>query len=497
VIVTFNNLPQSPLTEFNMHFFGAERGLLATPTQCGTYPVVSTFTPWDEALPNQTSTQFFTIDSGPGGKPCPAATRPFNPAFEATSLGNTAGAHSPFSLDLTRNDGDQNLAGLTVSTPPGFSGTLAGIPYCPDAALSAVASTGYSGLAEQLSSACPAASQVGTAVAGAGAGTRPIYVPGKVYLAGPYKGAPLSLAIVVPAVSGPFDLGNVVVRAALKIDPRDAHVTAISDPFPRIVEGIPLRLRTIRVNLDRSGFTLNPTNCSPLSVNASVTGDQGAVSDLASHFQVSNCSILPFAPKLSLSFRSGVRRRGHPAIHAELSNRSGNANLERIAVTLPKGELLDNAHIGNVCTRVDFVRNACPPASRLGTATVATPLLDKPLTGGAYLRSSSHELPDLALDLEGQVDLEIAARIDSVNGRLRSTFEGVPDVPFSHATLDLVGGSKGLVQNSFSLCARTVRATAAMRGHNDGTSSDRPKLNYSCSSKSRRGRHLHRTRAVR
>ena len=496
VIVTFNNLPQSPFTVFNFFFWGAARALLATPTQCGTYPVVSTFTPWDEALPNQTSTQFFTIDSGPGGRPCPAATRPFNPSFEATSLGNTAGAHSPFSLDLTRSDGDQNLAGLTVSTPPGFSGTLAGIPYCPDAALSAVASAGYSGLAEQLSSACPAASQVGTAVAGAGAGTRPIYVPGKVYLAGPYKGAPLSLAIVVPAVSGPFDLGNVVVRAALEINPRDTHVTAISDPFPRIVEGIPLRLRTIRVNLDRSGFTLNPTNCSPLSVTASVSGDQGGVSNLASHFQVSNCSILPFAPELSLSFRSGVRRRGHPAIHAELSNPSGNANLERIAVTLPKGELLDNAHIGNVCTRVDFARNACPPASRLGTATVATPLLDKPLTGGAYLRSSTHELPDLALDLEGQVDLEIAARIDSVNGRLRSTFEAVPDVPFSHATLDLVGGSKGLVQNSFTLCGRTVRATAAMRGHNDGTSSDRPKLNYSCSS-NRRGRHLHRTRAVR
>jgi hypothetical protein len=192
-----------------------------------------------------------------------------------------------------------------------------------------------------------------------------------------------------------------------------------------------------------------------------------------------------------------VRRRGHPAIHAELSNPPGNANLERISVTLPKGELLDNAHIGNVCTRVDFARNACPAASRLGTASVATPLLDKPLTGAAYLRSSTHELPDLALDLEGQVDLEIAARIDSVNSRLRATFETVPDVPFSRATLDLVGGSKGLVQNSSTLCGRTVRATAAMRGHNDGTSSDRPKLTYSCSSKRRSGRHRHEARPVR
>jgi hypothetical protein len=497
VITTFENLPQSPLTEFNMHFFGAERGLLATPTQCGTYPVVSTFTPWDEALPKQTSTQFFTIDSGPGGAPCPDATRPFSPGFEATSLGNTAGAHSPFSIDLTRKDGDQSLAGLTVTTPPGFSGTLAGIPYCPDAALSAVESTGYSGLAEQLSSGCPAASQVGTAVAGAGAGTRPIYVPGKVYLAGPYKGAPLSFAIVIPAVSGPYDLGNVVVRAALDIDQRDAHVTAISDPFPKIIDGIPLRLREIRVNLDRSGFTLNPTSCDPLSVRASVLGDQGAESDLASRFQVANCADLPFAPKLSLSLSGGVRRRGHPAIHAELSSNSGDANLKRISVTLPKGELLDNSHIGNVCTRVEFARNACPPASRLGQARVTTPLLDAPLTGAVYLRSSTHELPDLALDLEGQVDLEIAGRIDSVNGRLRSTFETVPDLPFSHASVDLVGGSKGLVQNSHTLCGRNVSATAAMRGYNGATLTTQPTLEYPCRTTGRRGRHLHRARAAR
>jgi hypothetical protein len=497
VITTFENLPQSPLTEFSMHFFGAERGLLATPTQCGTYPVVSTFTPWDEALPNQTSTQFFTIDAGPDWAPCPDATRPFSPAFEASSVGNAAGAHSPFSIDLTRGDGDQNLAGLTVSTPPGFAGTLAGIPYCPDAMLSAVASSSYSGLAEQLSPGCPAASQVGTAITGAGAGSHPIYVPGKVYLAGPYKGAPLSLAIIIPAVSGPYDLGNVVVRTALQVDPRDAHVTAISGPLPSILDGIPLRLREIRVSLDRPGFTLNPTNCDPLSVKAAVSGDQGGESDLASHFQVANCADLPFAPKLSLTFSGGIRRRGHPAIHGDLSANPGEANPKRISVTLPKGELLDNSHIGSVCTRVEFARNACPAASRMGQATIITPLLDKPLSGAVYLRSSSHELPDLALDLEGQVDLEIAARIDSVNGRLRATFETVPDVPFSHASLDLAGGAKGLVQNSGTLCGQNLRATATMVGYNDGTQTTRPKLQYSCGSKGRRGRHQHRAGAER
>ena len=496
VIATFDDLPQSPLTEFNMHLFGAERGLLATPAQCSTYPVVSTFTPWDEALPDQTSTQFFTIDSGPGGSPCPDPTRPFSPGFAANSWGNTAGAHSPFSIDLTRNDGDQNLAGLTVSTPPGFSGTLAGIPYCPDAALADVANSAYPGLAELQGSVCPA-SQVGTAIAGVGAGTRPLYVSGKVYLAGPYKGAPLSLAIVIPAVSGPYDLGNVVVRTGLDVDPRDAHVTAVSDPLSKIIEGIPLRLRHIRVNLDRPGFTLNPTNCDALSVGASVIGDQGGGAELTSRYQVANCALLPFGPKLAISLSGGVRRRGHPAIHADLSTPSGQANLRRISVTLPGGELLDNSHIGSVCARVDFAINACPAASRIGSAKVTTPLLDEPLTGAVYLRTSTHELPDLVLDLEGQVDLEIAARIDSVKGRLRATFEGVPDVPFSHASLDLAGGSKGLIQNSDTLCGRNVQATAAMKGYNNGKQTNRPKLQYSCRSKGQLGRHLQRARVAR
>ena len=417
---SFENLPQSPLTEFNMHFFGAERGLLSTPNQCGTYSVHSTFTPWDEVLSSQSATQFFNLDHGPNGGPCPQAVRPFGPSFSAASAGNTAGAHSPFTIEMTRPDGDQNLSGLTVSTPPGFTATLAGIPYCSDAALALTADSSYGGLTEQASSACPAASQIGTSVAGAGAGSRPIYLPGKVYLSGPYKGAPLSLAVITPAVSGPYDLGNVVVRAALHVDPIDAHVTAVSDPLPQILEGIPLRLRDVKVSLDRQNFALNPTNCDPFAVAATISGDQGTAVGLRSHYQVANCAIMPFAPQLSLKLSGGVRRRGHPAIHAELTSSSGEANLHKVSVTLPKGELLDNAHIGTVCTKPQFASNSCPAASRVGTASVTTPLLDHPLTGAAYLRSSEKNLPDLALDLEGQVDFEAIAKIDSVDGALRA-----------------------------------------------------------------------------
>ena len=284
--VTFTELPQSPLTAFDMHFFGSERGLLATPTQCGTYPVESTFEPWDDALGSQRSTQYFTLTTGPHGAPCPGAIRPFEPGFHAASSNHAPGSHSSFSLELTRADGQQNLAGLTVATPPGFLATLTGVTYCSEADIAHAADAHAPGLTELESPSCPATSQVGTSIVGAGAGNHPLYVAGKAYLAGPYKGAPLSLVVITPAVAGPYDLGNVVVRAAIKVDPVDAHVTTISDPLPSIIEGIPLRLRSIRVNLDRPDFALNPTHCEPLSVSADIFGDQGSLASLSNHFQV-------------------------------------------------------------------------------------------------------------------------------------------------------------------------------------------------------------------
>ena len=241
--ITFAELPQTPLTAFNMHFFGSERGLLATPTRCGTYPVTSTFTPYDASLPEQTSTQYFTLTSGPDDHECPGSTRPFTPGFQAGSLGHSAGTHSTFAVELTRPDGDQNLMSLTVTTPPGLLATLKGIPYCADAALSAAAEPSYSGLEEVANPSCPSASQVGTAIAGVGAGTHPLYVSGRAYLAGPYRGAPLSLAVITPAVAGPYDLGNVVLRVALHVNPETGEITAVSDSLPKILEGIPLRFR--------------------------------------------------------------------------------------------------------------------------------------------------------------------------------------------------------------------------------------------------------------
>jgi hypothetical protein len=489
LVITFQNLPQSPLTAFDLHFFGSERGLLATPTQCGTYPVTTTFTPWDETIGTQTSSQFFTLDSGPNGVPCPGSQRPFSPAFAAGVTNNTAAAHSPFSIELTRSDGDQNLSALSVSTPPGFSATLAGVPYCSDAAIAAAASPGYSGLAEEANPSCAAASQIGTAVTGAGAGSHPVYVSGKVYLAGPYKGAPLSLAVITPAISGPYDLGNVVVRAALHVNSETAQITAVSDPLPQILEGIPLRLRSILIELNRRDFTLNPTNCDPFSVNAQVTGDQGAQANLTSPFQVASCAVLPFAPKLSTTITGSTNHTGNPGLKTVVTTSPGEANISRTAVTLPHSEFLDNAHIKAPCTRVQFAANHCPSTSLLGYAKAETPLLEKPLEGPVYLRANGGErqLPDIVAALRGQLEIDLVGFVESVHGQLRTTFQTVPDAPVSSFTLSLDGGNRGLLINSSNLCAATQHVQVQMSGQNGKTANQNPVLSTSCTKKKRNG----------
>jgi hypothetical protein len=490
VSVIFENLPQSPLQEFDLHVFGSERGLLASPSHCGTYEMKGEFVPWNSALETRTSVNTITISSGPNGGPCPSAPRRLDADFKVGVANSTAGRHAPFSLALTRADGEQEMTGLTVTTPPGFSASLKGVPYCPESAIATLNDSSYSGVAEQQSSSCPVASQVGTTTVGVGTGSHPLFVQGKAYLAGPYKGAPLSLVVVVPAVSGPYDLGNVAVRAAIRVDSMTAQITTVSDALPQILEGIPLRVRSILVKLDRPDFALNPTNCEPLSVRETVLGDEGGQSTKSAHFQVANCADLPYGPKLKLNLTGGLNRRGHPAIRATFTAQPGEANTHKVTVALPKGELLDNAHIGNVCTRVQFAAEACPANSELGSAQVSTPILDQPLKGKVYLRSSSNNLPDLAMDLEGQVDFELVGRIDTAkNGALRTNFETAPDVPVTQLVVNLSGGAKGLLQNSESLCKKPKSARTTMTGYNGAVVKAQVKLQTSCGKKARHKRH--------
>jgi hypothetical protein len=489
VTVDFEELPQTPLTEFSMHLFGSERGLLATPTQCGSFPVRTVFVPWDNALPNQESVSSFAVVAGPGGSSCPSAPHPFSPRLTAGSTNPSAGKSTPISIEIERDDGDQFLNGIEVDTPPGVSASLRGVTYCPDEALAQIASSTYTGVQEQAAPRCPASSLIGTSTVGTGSGSRPVYLPGEVYFAGPYKGAPLSLAIVTPAVSGPYDLGNVVVRTALEVDPVTAQVSAVSDPLPQIVGGIPLRLRSIKVDLNRPNFTINPTNCSRFGVSSVLNGDEGGVAKPTAPFQVTNCASMPYHPKVTVRLTDALNRRGHPALHATLTAQSGEANSKLISVALPRGEQLDNSHLGNVCTKDQFSKNNCPPGSRLGSVKATTPLLEKPLEGGVYLRSSAAGLPDLALDLEGQIDVETAAKIDSVNEGLRATFKTIPDVPISKIELNLLGGKKGLLQNTEGLCGKKKRLTVSATAQNNAVYDASPPIKVGCAGSARHRRH--------
>lgn len=486
--VSFPNLPQTPFTDFNLHFFGSERGLLATPEKCGTYRVTSTFTPWDSLLSDQTSAQPFTLTSGPGGSACPPAVRPFRPSMTAGVTDKTAGRHSPFSLVLRRSDGDQDLTALDVSTPPGFSATLAGVAYCSEGAL-AQAAASDSGVAQLAAPSCPAGSQIGTSNTAAGAGDHPVYLPGKVYLAGPYKGAPLSLAVITPAISGPYDLGNVVVRAALHVDPTTAQITAESDQLPQILDGIPLRLRQIMINLDRSAFTINPTNCDRFSIGAKVFGNQGAAASLSAPFQAANCSGLPFGPKLALALSGGTTRAKNPALKATLTAAAGESNIGKVVVTMPHSIFLDQSHVGSPCTKPQFAANACPAKSVLGTAKAESPLLANPLEGTVYLASGyGHKLPDVLVALKGQVDINLDGIVSSYHQRLRTTFKTVPDVPVTKFTLNLLGGKKGLLVNSANLCKSDQLATVEMTGQNNRRANTKPKISVPCGGKAGSGR---------
>ncbi len=378
---------------------------------------------------------------------------------------------------------------MDATLPKGLLARLAGVQYCSDAALAVAA--GKTGHQELADPSCPASSKVGTVAVSAGAGPTPIRVDGSAYLAGPYKGAPLSLAVVTPAIAGPFDVGDVVVRNALYIDPVTTQVRAVSDPFPTILEGVPLSIRSILVNLDRDSFTRNPTSCNPLSVTGTLTTLSGQAAPVSNTFQVGDCGKLGFKPKLALSLKGGTKRTGHPALKAFLTARDGDANISRVAVSLPKSEFLDNSHIKTVCTRVQFAASACPPESVYGFARAYTPLLDNPIEGPVYLRSANR-LPDLVADLRGQIHVVLDGSIDTTKaGGLRTTFEDVPDAPVSKFVLELAGGKKGLLENSADLCAHEYKASALIDGQNTKTFDQSPVLKNSCKNvkkKSKKGR---------
>jgi hypothetical protein len=489
VTTTFENNPQLPFSDIAVDFFGGDGGVLTLPGTCGTHTSTATLTPWSGTAP-VTQSSSFTVASGPGGAACP--NNGFGPRFSAGSVDPRGGQFSPFVVNLSREDGTQRLTGLDVSLPNGLLANLTGIPYCADAVIAGIPTGVGSGAGQAANASCPTASQVGTASVQTGTGPSPFFVnTGKVYLAGPYKGAPLSLAVVTPALAGPFDLGNVVVRAALRVNPETAQVEAISDPIPTILAGIPLNLRELRLAIDRPRFTINPTNCAETAVRGTIAGSGGAAAPVSERFQVGGCAKLGFKPRLALRLKGGTKRNSYPALTTTVGYRPGDANLKRVSVTLPRSEFLAQNHIRTICTRAQFAAGpvpgaACPKGSIYGFARASTPLLDAPLAGPVYLRSSSNELPDLVMALHGQIDIVVAGRIDSFNKGIRTTFESIPDAPLSKFTLALKGGKKSLLVNSRDLCAAANRAIVKITGQNGATVKSTPAVANGCKKKKRK-----------
>jgi hypothetical protein len=490
ITTSFDDLPQLPAEDLTLGFRSGPRAPLISPPTCGRQTIGIEVTSW--ARPNDPvdASNDYDVTQGPDGTACPSDLkgRPFAPQMSAGTVDSNAGGFSPFVFKLSRRDSEQELSRIETKLPPGLMARLVGTSECSDAAIASISAAEGAARGELQNPACPASSRIGTIDVGAGSGTGPNYFRGSAYLAGPYKGARLSIAIVVPALAGPFDLGNVAVRVPIYIDPVTAQVRAVSDPLPTIIHGVLLRVRDVRLRIDRPGTMLNPTSCEPSSVRAEITGvggDPGSADDdvtvsLANRFQASNCASLGFEPRLGLRLKGGTHRGDYPKLRATLRMPAGGANIARTVVALPHSTFLAQEHIRTVCTRVQFAAHQCPEASIYGQAIAYTPLLDDPLRGPVYLRSSDNPLPDLVVSLDGQIHVDLVGRIDSVREGIRTTFGAVPDAPVTKFVLNMQGGKKGLLVNSTNLCLAKQRATTSFKGHNGRKRTLRPVVRAGC-----------------
>ncbi len=453
VTTVFDNIPQQPFTDVRLHLDGGSRAALVLPQNCGTYTTESQLTPYSSLLATDAS-ESFQVSSG--------CQQGFSPSFSAGTTSNQAGGFSPFSITFSRTDQDQYLGGLSVKAPPGLLGLLKTVQLC--------------GEPQASQGTCGAGSLIGHTTATAGAGPDPVSVTGQVFLTGPYKGAPYGLSIVVPAVAGPFDLGTVVVRSAISIDPHTAQITVTSDPLPTMLQGVPLQIKAVNVTVDRGGFMFNPTNCEPLSVDGTIVGTQGASVQVSSRFQAANCAALPFKPVFSVSTQAKTSKRNGASLIVKGVFPAGEANTRSVAVVLPKQLPARLTTIQQACTQAVFAANpaSCPAGSNIGTATASTPVLAGPVSGPVYLVShGGAAFPDVVAILQGEgVTVDLTGSIDIKHGVTSSTFAAIPDAPITTFQLSLPEGPhSGLAavvpaKAKGSLCGQSLPMPFTITGQN-------------------------------
>jgi hypothetical protein len=488
LVTVFKDAPQVPFSKVTIRLRQGATSPLVSPPACGLYSASAQLTPWSAPLSPRSVTNTLAIEEGIGGGPCPAgATPPFHPQMLAGTLNNSAGAYSPMDIHITRSDGEQEITRFSSNLPPGLSAKLTGVPFCPDANIEAAKHV--SGAQEEVQPSCPQASEIGHSLVGAGVGAVLAYAPGKIYLAGPYNGAPFSIVAITSAKVGPFDLGTVVVREALEIDPETANVTVdakASDPIPHIIDGIVIHARDIRVYIDRPQFTINPTNCDPLSFAATIDGagadpsnpaDQVPVT-VASSFQMANCQNLAFKPSLKISTTGKTSRRNGASLTVRLTYpkaaQGTQANIAKVKVDLPKQLPSRLTTLQKACPAATFSTNpaACPAASRIGQARAITPILPVALSGPAYFVShGGAKFPELIVVLEGYgVTLDLRAEtFISKSGITSSTFRSVPDDPIGSFEMTLPQGPDSALAANGNLCKSKLRMPTAFTAQNGAT----------------------------
>ncbi|HEX4116181.1 MAG TPA: hypothetical protein VHY18_09945 [Solirubrobacteraceae bacterium] len=466
LVSTFKNTPQLPFENFELHFFGGERAPLATPSACGAYTTNASIEPWSGNRTAEPSSTFDVI-SGPNGSPC-SNPLPFGPSLTAGTTSIQAGGFSPFTMTMSRTDGQQNLKVVQLHMPSGLLGLVSSVDPC--------------GEPQADAGTCTAASLIGHTTVSVGIGGDPYSVTGgEVFITGPYEGAPYGLSIVVPAVAGPYNLGKVVVRAKIEVDPLTANLTVTTDssgPYaiPTIIDGIPLQIQHVNVTIDRPGFIFNPTDCAPLAVSGSLTSDHGAVSTLNVPFQVTNCATLGFKPKLTVATSGKTSRKNGTSLLIKIAYPKGAIGKEAwfkgAKFDFPKQLPARLTTLQKACPAATFNSNpaACPAASKVGTAIVHTSVLPGVLNGVVYFVSyGGLKFPEAVIVLQGDnvtVDLHAETFISEKTGVTSATLRSIPGVPFESVEVNLPAGPNSEFAANGNLCTAKLVMPNAFTAQN-------------------------------
>jgi hypothetical protein len=456
---SFPDNPQLPFGELAVDFRDGPRAPLATPLDCGPKSGAARLTPWSGTAPVDAQSDPFDIAGGS----CPAG---FAPSFGASTASSASGAFSALNVGIGRDDRNQFLSGVRVDTPPGLAAKIKGVEKCASAAAD--------------SGACPASTRIGTVTTTAGAGSDPYRLSGPVYFTEGYKGSPFGMVAVIRAIAGPYDLGTVVVRQSIFVNPEDAHLTVVSDPLPQILEGVPIRLRDVSVTVDKPGFAYNPTSCGAKSVGGRLHSLQGTVADRGAGLKFDNCARLGFTPKLRLQLTGPrqLKKGKHPGLKSRVTQPASQANIASAVVKLPKSLALDPRNSQVVCGFEAGQRADCPKRTRIGNATAVSPVLNRKLTGPVYLvqgirvdpttGNRIRTLPSLLAKLNGEVRINVRGVTSVEKGKLVTTFGAVPDAPVTRFALNVKGGKRGILAATGrpGICSRRQVSVNGFTGHN-------------------------------